>query len=117
MLAFSIDYYGIFFLATQFVELFCTYVAVTAIIISDSIVVQIAAVFSIVMYLCIAMTVMCSIIKNDSAQIESLVEEKGLDNAVIELYAGDVSVLKIAELTDKTPKEIYKILRDNDIYN
>ena len=25
MLAFSIDYYGIFFLATQFVELFCTY--------------------------------------------------------------------------------------------
>ena len=36
---------------------------------------------------------------------------------VIELYAGDVSVLKIAELTDKTPREIYKILRDNDIYN
>ena len=26
MLAFSIDYYGIFFWATQFVELFCTYV-------------------------------------------------------------------------------------------
>ena len=25
MLAFSIDYYGIFFWATQFVELFCTY--------------------------------------------------------------------------------------------
>lgn len=25
MLAFSIDYYGIFFGATQFVELFCTY--------------------------------------------------------------------------------------------
>ena len=27
MLAFSIDYYGIFFRATQSVELFCTYVA------------------------------------------------------------------------------------------
>ena len=26
MLAFSIDYYGIFFWATQFVELFCTYI-------------------------------------------------------------------------------------------
>ena len=92
-------------------------VAMTVMIISDSIVVQIAAVFSIVMYLCITMTIMCSIIKNDNTQLESLVKEKGLDNAVIELYAGDVSVLKIAELTDKTPKEIYKILRDNDIYN
>ena len=29
MLAFSIDYYGIFFGATQFVELFCTYVHLT----------------------------------------------------------------------------------------
>lgn len=92
-------------------------VAVTVIIISDSIVVQMAAIFSIVMYLCITMTIMCSIIKNDNTQLEPLVKEKGLDNAVIELYAGDVSVLKIAELTDKTPKEIYKILRDNDIYN
>ena len=94
-------------------------VVITMIVIisSDSIAAQMAAMFSIVIYLCVAMTVMCSIIKNDSAQIESLVEEKGLDNAVIELYAGDVSVLKIAELTDKTPKEIYKILRDNDIYN
>ena len=63
------------------------------------------------------MTVMCSVIKNDSTQIESLVEEKGLDNAVIELYAGDVSVLKIAKLTNKTPREIYKILQNNDIYN
>ena len=76
-----------------------------------------AAMFSVTLYLCIAMTVMCSIIKNDSAQVESLVEEKGLDNAVIELYAGDVSVLKIAKLTDKTPREIYKILHNNDIYN
>ena len=92
-------------------------VAMTVMIISDSIVVQIAAVFSIVIYLCITMTIMCSIIKNDNTQLESLVKEKGLDNAVIELYAGDVSVLKIAELTDKTPREIYKILRDNDIYN
>lgn len=94
-------------------------VVITTIVIisSDSIAAQMAAMFSIVIYLCIAMTVMCSIIKNDSAQIESLVEEKGLDNAVIELYAGDVSVLKIAKLTDKTPREIYKILRDNNIYN
>lgn len=92
-------------------------IAMIVIIISDSIAVQMAALFGIVIYLCITMTVMCSIIKNDSAQIESLVEEKGLDNAVIELYAGDVSVLKIAKLTDKTPREIYKILQNNDIYN
>ena len=92
-------------------------VAVTVIIISDSIAAQMAAMLSIVIYLCIAMTVMCSIIKNDNTQLESLVKEKGLDNAVIELYAGDVSVLKIAELTDKTPREIYKILRDSNIYN
>ena len=87
------------------------------IIISDSIAVRRAVIFSIVIYLCIAMTVMRSIIKNDSAQIESLVKEKCLGNVVIELYAGDVSVLKIAKLTDKTSKEIYKILRDNNIYN
>lgn len=92
-------------------------VVITTIVIisSDSIAAQMAAMFSIVIYLCIAMTVMCSIIKNDSAQIESLVEEKGLDNAVIELYAGDVSVLKIAKLTDKTQRRAILLSQTNSM--
>lgn len=36
MLAFSIDYYGIFFWATQFVELFCTYFEIVDIVPDDS---------------------------------------------------------------------------------
>ena len=59
---------------------------------------RMAAMFSIMIYLCIAMTVMCSI-----------------DNAVIELYAGDVSVLKIAKLTDKTQRRAILLSQTNSM--
>ena len=45
-----------------------------------------------------------------------MLAEQGLDDTVIELYAGNTSVLRIANLVDKMPREIYDILKDNDIY-
>lgn len=43
------------------------------------------------------------------------IEDKGIENVVIDLYAYDINVKKIADKVGLTSKEVYKILKDNDI--
>lgn len=43
------------------------------------------------------------------------IENKGIENVVIDLYASDITVKKIADKVGLTSKEVYKILKDNDI--
>lgn len=55
-------------------------------------------------------------IQSEESKVKTMLAGQGLDDTVIELYAGNISVLKIANLVDKTPREIYRILKDNEIY-
>lgn len=52
---------------------------------------------------------------NERNMIKKKINEQGLDTVVIDLYANDLNVKKIADKVDLTTKEVYKILRDNDI--
>ena len=52
---------------------------------------------------------------NERNMIKKKINEQGLDTVVIDLYASDLNVKKIAGKVDLTTKEGYKILRDNDI--
>ena len=52
---------------------------------------------------------------SEKAAIKKKINEQGLDTVVIDLYASDLNVKKIADKVDLTTKEVYKILRDNDI--
>lgn len=55
------------------------------------------------------------VMKLDRSRLLASVEQKGLDTVVIDLYAEERPVKDIADSLDLTSKEVYKILRDNDI--
>ena len=68
----------------------------------------------------IAVTMLIAIISINGSEKEKAImkkdiEDKGIENVVIDLYASDLNVKKIAGEVDLTTKEVYKILRDNDI--
>ena len=52
---------------------------------------------------------------NERNTIKKKIAEQGLDTVVIDLYANDLNVKKISDKVNLTPKEVYQILRDNDI--
>lgn len=53
--------------------------------------------------------------KLDKGRLNKLVKQDGLENVVIDLYAEGQHVKDIADSLDLTSKEVYKILKDNDI--
>ena len=53
--------------------------------------------------------------EKEKAIMKKDIEDKGIEKVVIDLYASDLNVKKIAGEVDLTTKEVYKILRDNDI--
>lgn len=53
--------------------------------------------------------------KIDKAIMKRKIEDKGIENVVIDLHAYDINVKEIADRVGLTSKEVYKILKDNDI--
>ena len=53
--------------------------------------------------------------EKEKAIMKKDIEDKGIENVVIDLYAYDINVKKIADKVGLTSKEVYKILKDNDI--
>lgn len=68
----------------------------------------------------IAVIMLIAIISISGSEREKVImkkdiEDKGIENVVIDLYAYDINVKKIADKVGLTSKEVYKILKDNDI--
>lgn len=53
--------------------------------------------------------------EKEKAIMKKDIEDKGIENVVIDLYAYDINVKEIADKVGLTSKEVYKILKDNDI--
>lgn len=92
-------------------------IAIIFIIVGDSCLSLVPTIMGSILLVSALMLLECCIhIQIEENNIKTMLAGQGLDSTVIELYAGNMSVLKIANLVDKTPREIYDILKDNDIY-
>lgn len=69
----------------------------------------------VIPFIAVMLLILVGFVKLDKGRLNKSVEQNGLENVVIDLYASDVTVKKIAESLDLTSKEVYKILKDNDI--
>lgn len=69
----------------------------------------------VISFIAVMLLILVGFVKLDKGRLNKSVEQNGLENVVIDLYASDVTVKKIAESLDLTSKEVYKILKDNDI--
>lgn len=86
-------------------------VAYLAIIVANSA----TSVLQVIPFIAVILLILVGFMKLDKGRLNKSVEQNGLENVVIDLYASDVTVKKIAESLDLTSKEVYKILKDNDI--
>lgn len=86
-------------------------VAYLAIIVANSA----TSVLQVIPFIAIILLILFGSLKLDKSRLNELVKQDGLENVVIDLYAEGQHVKDIADSLDLTSKEVYKILKDNDI--
>ena len=69
----------------------------------------------VIPFIAIILLILFGSLKLDKSRLNELVKQNGLENVVIDLYAEGQPVKDIADSLDLTSKEVYKILKDNDI--
>ena len=86
-------------------------VAYLAIIVANSA----TSMLQVIPFIAVILLILVGFMKLDKGRLNKLVKQDGLENVVIDLYAYDINVKKIADKVGLTSKEVYKILKDNDI--
>ena len=69
----------------------------------------------VIPFIAVMLLILVGFMKLDKGRLNKSVEQNGLENVVIDLYAEGQYVKDIADSLDLTSKEVYKILKDNDI--
>lgn len=69
----------------------------------------------VIPFIAVILLILVGFMKLDKGRLNELVKQDGLENVVIDLYTEGQHVKDIADSLDLTSKEVYKILKDNDI--